>query len=63
MTSYSRGAPEPLPCRFWSSKAARDEFMQTRVGPAVAASAITAEPAIEELRVHVSLTQEASARV
>jgi hypothetical protein len=48
---------------YWSSKAARDEFMQTKVGPAVAASGITAEPAIEELTVHNSLTAPASAGV
>jgi hypothetical protein len=48
---------------YWSSKAARDEFMQARVGPAVAASGITAEPAIEELTVHNSLTAPATAGV
>jgi hypothetical protein len=37
--------------------------MQTRVGPAVAASGIDAEPAIEELTVHNSLTQQATAGV
>jgi hypothetical protein len=46
---------------YWSSKAARDDFMQTKVGPAVAASGITAEPAIEELTVHNSLTAPATA--
>jgi hypothetical protein len=48
---------------YWSSKAARDEFMQTKVGPAVAASGITAEPAIEELTVHNSLTAPTTAGV
>jgi hypothetical protein len=48
---------------YWSSKAARDEFMQTKVGPAVAASGIEAEPAIEELVVHNSLSAPATAGV
>jgi hypothetical protein len=48
---------------YWSSKAARDEFMQTKVGPAMAASGIDAEPAIEELTVHNSLTAPAAAGV
>jgi hypothetical protein len=48
---------------YWSSKAARDDFMQTKVGPAVAASGITAEPMIEELAVHNSLTQQTTASV
>jgi hypothetical protein len=48
---------------YWSSKAARDEFMQAKVGPAVAASGITAEPTIEELTVHNSLTAPATAGV
>ena len=41
---------------YWSSKSARDEFMQSRVGPAVAAAGIQAAPVIEELSVHNSLT-------
>jgi hypothetical protein len=48
---------------YWSSKAARDEFMASRVGPAVAAAGITTEPHIEELSVHNSLTQQATASV
>ena len=48
---------------YWSSKAARDEFMQSRVGPSVAALGIDAEPVIEELTVHNSLTQQAPASV
>ena len=48
---------------YWSSKAARDEFMQTQVGPAMQAAGITAEPSIEELSVHNSLTEPATARV
>jgi hypothetical protein len=48
---------------YWSSKAAGDEFMQIKVGPAVAASGITAEPMIEELAVHNSLTQQTPASV
>jgi hypothetical protein len=48
---------------YWSSKAARDEFMQSKVGPAVAASGIAAEPVIEELTVHNSLTQQTTASV
>jgi hypothetical protein len=46
---------------YWSSKAARDEFMQAKVAPAMAASGITAEPAIEELTVHNSLTAQTTA--
>jgi hypothetical protein len=48
---------------YWSSKADRDEFMQSRVGPSVAALGIDAEPVIEELTVHNSLTQQAPAGV
>jgi hypothetical protein len=48
---------------YWSSKAARDEFMQSQVGPAMQAAGITAEPSIEELSVHNSLTEPATARV
>ena len=48
---------------YWSSRSARDEFMQSRVGPAVAASGIEAEPTIEELTVHNSLTATAAAGV
>jgi hypothetical protein len=48
---------------YWSSKAARDEFMQTRVGPSVAALGIDAEPMIEELTVHNSMSQQAPAGV
>jgi hypothetical protein len=48
---------------YWSSKAERDEFMQSRVGPAVAASGIEAQPRIEELTVHNSLTATAPASV
>jgi len=48
---------------YWSSKAARDAFMQDRVGPAVEALGIDAEPVIEELKVHNSLTQQAPANV
>jgi hypothetical protein len=48
---------------YWSSKGARDEFMQAKVAPAMAASGITAEPAIEELTVHNSLTAPATAGV
>jgi hypothetical protein len=46
---------------YWSSKDARDEFMQSRVGPAVQAVGIEAEPAIEEMPVHNSLTESAAA--
>jgi hypothetical protein len=48
---------------YWSSKAARDEFMQTRVGPAMQAAGVAAQPSIEELSVHNSLTEPATARV
>jgi hypothetical protein len=48
---------------YWSSKAARDEFMQTRVGPAMQAAGIDAQPSIEELDVHNSLTEPATASV
>lgn len=48
---------------YWSSKAARDELMQTNVGPAVAASGIAAAPMIEELAVHNSLAQQTTASV
>jgi hypothetical protein len=46
---------------YWSSKAARDEFMQTKVAPAISAVGIDAEPVVEELTVHNSLTQQAPA--
>ena len=48
---------------YWSSKAARDEFMQSKVGPAMAALGIDVEPVVEELTVHNSLTQQATAGV
>jgi hypothetical protein len=48
---------------YWSSKAARDEFMASEVGPAMAALGIDAEPVIEELTVHNSLTQRPTAGV
>jgi hypothetical protein len=48
---------------YWSSKAARDEFMQSRVGPAMAELGIDAEPVIEELTVHNSLSQRTPAGV
>jgi hypothetical protein len=48
---------------YWSSKAARDEFMQSRVGPAMAALGIDAEPVIQELTVHNSMSPQASAGV
>ena len=48
---------------YWSSRSAREAFMQSRVGPAVAASGIDAEPVIEELTVHNSLTAAAPAGV
>ena len=46
---------------YWSSKAARDDFMQSKVGPAMAALGIAAEPVIEELTVYNSITQQATA--
>jgi hypothetical protein len=48
---------------YWASKAARDEFMASEVGPAMAALGIDAEPVIEELTVHNSLTQRTTAGV
>jgi hypothetical protein len=48
---------------YWSSKAARDEFMASEVAPAMAALGIDAEPVIEELTVHNSLTQRTTAGV
>jgi hypothetical protein len=48
---------------YWSSKAARDAFMESKVGPAVAALGIDVEPVIEELQVHNALTQKAAANV
>jgi hypothetical protein len=45
------------------ARAARDEFMRSKVGPAVAALGLGAEPVIEELTVHNSLTQQATAGV
>jgi hypothetical protein len=48
---------------YWTSKAARDEFMASKVGPAAAALGIETEPVIEELTVHNSLTQRATAGV
>jgi hypothetical protein len=48
---------------YWSSKAARDEFMASEVAPAMAALGIDAEPVIEELTVHNSLTQRTTAEV
>jgi hypothetical protein len=44
---------------YWSSKDVRDEFMQSKVGPAVQALGVEAEPAIEELEVHNTLTEPA----
>ena len=49
--------------KFGEGYCVRDEFMQTKVGPAVAASGITAEPMIEELAAHNSLTQQTTASV
>jgi hypothetical protein len=48
---------------YWSSKAARDVFMQTQVAPAMQAAGITTAPSIEELTVHNSLTAPATASV
>jgi hypothetical protein len=47
---------------YWTSKEVRDEFMQTKVGPAVQATGIDAQPVIEELAVHNSLTEPAATR-
>jgi quinol monooxygenase YgiN len=48
---------------YWTSKAARDEFMQSKVAPAMAAAGIAGEPVIEELTVHNSMPQRAPAGV
>jgi hypothetical protein len=48
---------------YWSSKAARDEFMASKVAPAMATAGLPAEPVIEELTVHNSLAQRTTAGV
>jgi hypothetical protein len=43
---------------FWTSKAARDRFIQERIAPAMAGSG--EQPAIEDLELHNSLTEAAA---
>jgi hypothetical protein len=39
----------------WTSKAARDEFLETHILPAVASMPLTGEPTIEDLTVEATL--------
>ena len=45
----------------WISRAARDEFLATRIRPAVEAAGVTTQPTIEDLEVHNSMSKVASA--
>jgi quinol monooxygenase YgiN len=46
----------------WTSKAARDDFLETRIKPAFANVPLSGEPAIEDLLVEATLRESATAR-
>jgi hypothetical protein len=46
----------------WTSKAARDEFLDARILPAVANMPLTGEPTIEDLTVEATMQESATAR-
>ena len=45
----------------WVSRAARDEFIETKIRPAMEAAGATAQPQFEELEVHSSMSTVAAA--
>ena len=44
----------------WISRAARDEFLETKIRPVMEAAGVTTQPTIEDLEVHNSMSTVAS---
>ena len=44
----------------WISRAARDEFLETKIRPVMEAAGVTTQPTIEDLEVHNSMSKVAS---